>query len=83
VDEADNFALKCRQCDLLKQTVKSLKMHIKLAHLRTGKFLCRRCDYSANMLNSMHTHYKITHPDADAPDFEERNDEAKVDAQND
>ena len=51
-------------------------MHIKLLHLRTGKFLCKRCPFSANMMNSITTHYKIKHPEAaDQPDFEERSDD--------
>ena len=72
-DEVDNFPMKCKECGLQKKTIKGLKMHIKLLHLRTGKFLCRRCQFSANMMNSINTHYKIKHPEAaEAPDFEER-----------
>ena len=75
VDEVDNFPMKCKECGLQKKTIKGLKMHIKLLHLRTGKFLCRRCQFSANMMNSINTHYKIKHPEAEKPDFEERGDE--------
>lgn len=79
MDEVDNFPMTCKECDLQKKTIKGLKMHIKLLHLRTGKFLCRRCQFSANMLNSIHTHYKIKHPEAaDAPDFEERSDDKMI-----
>ena len=77
VDEVDNFPMKCKECGLQKKTIKGLKMHIKLLHLRTGKFLCRRCQFSANMMNSINTHYKIKHPEceADKPDYEERGEE--------
>lgn len=76
VDEADNFELDCRECGISKKTVKSLKMHIKLLHLRTGKFLCKQCQYSANILGSINTHYKIQHPEFQGePDFEERSSE--------
>ena len=78
VDEVDNFPMKCKECGLSKKTVKGLKMHIKLLHLRTGKFLCQKCPFSANMLNSINTHYKIKHPEIESPDFEERQDEAKT-----
>ena len=75
VDEVDNFPMKCKECGLQKKTIKGLKMHIKLLHLRTGKFLCKRCQFSANMVNSINTHYKIKHPEAaEDPDFEERSD---------
>ena len=37
--------------DEVQKTVKGLKMHIKLMHLRTGRFRCRRCEFSANILN--------------------------------
>ena len=69
--------MKCKECGLQKKTIKGLKMHIKLLHLRTGKFLCRRCQFSANMMNSINTHYKIKHPECEPenPDFEERSDE--------
>ena len=54
-------------------------MHIKLLHLRTGKFQCRRCEYSANMVNSINTHYKIKHSEAaDNPDYEERSDDKMI-----
>ena len=54
-------------------------MHIKLLHLRTGKFLCRRCEFSANMINSIKTHYKIKHPEAAGqPDYEERSDDKMI-----
>ena len=49
-------------------------MHIKLVHLRTGKFLCQSCNFSANFKNSIVTHYKIKHPDQEQ-DFEEKSDE--------
>ena len=76
IDEVDNFSMKCKDCGLQKKTIKGLKMHIKLLHLRTGKFLCKRCPFSANMMNSITTHYKIKHPEAaDQPDFEERSDD--------
>ncbi|TRY71102.1 hypothetical protein TCAL_15037 [Tigriopus californicus] len=79
MDEADNFPMDCKECGIQKKTIKSLKMHIKLLHLRTGKFLCSRCQFSANILNSIHTHYKIQHPEAQSnPDFEERTNETKV-----
>jgi hypothetical protein len=79
VDEVDYFPMKCRNCGITKKTVKGIKMHIKLLHLRTGKFRCTQCQFSANILNSIHTHYKIKHPEsADNPDFEERADEANV-----
>ena len=79
LDEADNFPMKCKECGLMKKCIKGLKMHIKLMHLRTGKFRCKKCQFSANILNSIHTHYKIKHPDSiGPPDFEERNDEPKV-----
>ena len=79
VDEVDNFPMKCQECGLQKKTIKGLKMHIKLLHLRTGKFLCRRCEFSANMLNSINTHYKIKHPEAaENPDYEERSDEKMI-----
>lgn len=74
VDEVDNFPMKCQECGLQKKTIKGLKMHIKLLHLRTGKFLCRRCQFSANMLNSINTHYKIKHAE-EKPDYEERSDD--------
>lgn len=79
VDEVDNFPMKCKECGLQKKTIKGLKMHIKLLHLRTGKFLCQRCQFSANMLNSINTHYKIKHPEAaDKPDYEERSDDKMI-----
>lgn len=79
LDEADHFPMECKECGIQKKTIKSLKMHIKLLHLRTGKFLCSRCQFSANILNSIHTHYKIQHPEAENnPDFEERTDETKA-----
>ena len=60
-------------------SLKGLKMHIKLLHLRTGKFQCGRCEYSANMLNSISAHYKIKHPDAaEQPDYEERSDDKMI-----
>ena len=34
VDEVDSFPMKCRECGIVKKTVKGLKMHIKLMHLR-------------------------------------------------
>ncbi len=37
-DEADILTIKCKECDISKKSVKALKMHIKLLHLRTGKF---------------------------------------------
>ena len=37
VDEVDSFPMKCKECDIMKKTVKGLKMHIKLMHLRTGR----------------------------------------------
>ncbi len=37
-DEVDNFPMSCKKCGLVKKTIKGLKMHIKLLHLRTGKF---------------------------------------------
>ncbi len=37
-DEADNFPMKCKECGIYKKTIRALKMHIKLLHLRTGKF---------------------------------------------
>ena len=52
--------MDCKECGLHKKTIKSLKMHIKLVHLRTGKFLCKRCNFSANFKNSIVTHYKVT-----------------------
>ena len=71
--------MKCQECGLQKKTIKGLKMHIKLLHLRTGKFQCGRCEYSANMLNSISTHYKIKHPDAaEQPDYEERSDDKMI-----
>ena len=80
--EVDSFPMKCKECDIMQKTVKGLKMHIKLMHLRNGRFRCRRCEFSANILNSIHMHYKIKHPEADQdrPDFEERanGDKAKV-----
>ncbi len=79
IDEADNFPMKCKECGLQKKTIKGLKMHIKLLHLRTGKFLCKVCQFSANMLNSINTHYKIKHPEkAEVPDYEERSDDKMV-----
>ena len=79
IDEVDNFSMKCKDCGLQKKTIKGLKMHIKLLHLRTGKFLCKRCPFSANMMNSITTHYKIKHPEAaDQPDFEERSDDKMI-----
>ena len=79
VDEVDNFPMKCKECGLQKKTIKGLKMHIKLLHLRTGKFLCKRCQFSANMVNSINTHYKIKHPEAaEQPDFEERCDDKMI-----
>ena len=76
IDEAaDNFPMKCTECNLAKKTIKGLKMHIKLVHLRTGKFQCQRCEFSANILTSINTHYKIKHPDAEKADFEERKEE--------
>ena len=79
IDEAaDNFPMKCTECNLPKKTIKGLKMHIKLMHLRTGKFLCQRCEFSANILSSINTHYKIKHPDAEKADFEEKKEEAKT-----
>ena len=79
MDEVDNFPMKCRECGLQKKTIKGLKMHIKLLHLRTGKFLCRRCEFSANMINSIKTHYKIKHPEAAGqPDYEERSDDKMI-----
>merc|ERR1712226_840293 len=76
-DLADNFPMKCTECNLPKKTIKGLKMHIKLMHLRTGKFLCQRCEFSANILSSINTHYKIKHPDAEVADFEEKKEETK------
>ena len=63
--EVDSFPMKCKECDIMQKTVKGLKMHIKLMHLRTGRFRCSRCEFSANIFNSIHTHYKIKHPEAD------------------
>ncbi len=37
-DEVDNFPMKCKECGLPKKTIKALKMHIKLMHLRSGKY---------------------------------------------
>ena len=37
VDEVDSFPMKCGECGIAKKTVKGLKMHIKLMHLRTGR----------------------------------------------
>ena len=37
VDEVDSFPMKCKECGIMKKTVKGLKMHIKLMHLRTGR----------------------------------------------
>ncbi len=37
-DDSDSFPMKCKECKLPKKTIKALKMHIKLLHLRTGKF---------------------------------------------
>ena len=76
-DLADNFPMKCMECSLPKKTIKGLKMHIKLMHLRTGKFLCQKCEFSANILSSINTHYKIKHPDAEVADFEEKKEETK------
>ena len=39
VDEVDSFPMKCRECGIAKKTVKGLKMHIKLMHLRTGRWV--------------------------------------------
>ena len=79
IDEVDNFPMKCRECGLQKKTIKGLKMHIKLLHLRTGRFGCSRCEFSANIMNSITTHYKIKHPEAaENPDFEERSDEKMI-----
>ena len=41
VDEVDSFPMKCRECGIAKKTVKGLKMHIKLMHLRTGRWVHR------------------------------------------
>ena len=38
VDEVDSFPMKCGECGIAKKTVKGLKMHIKLMHLRTGRW---------------------------------------------
>ena len=35
--EVDSFPMKCKECDIMMKTVKGLKMHIKLMHLRTGR----------------------------------------------
>jgi len=75
--DEDMFAMNCRACGLHKKTIKGLKMHIKLLHLRSGRFQCVRCQFTANMLNSIYTHYKIQHPDAENPDFVERTTEGQ------
>ena len=52
--EVDSFPMKCKECDIMQKTVKGLKMHIKLMHLRTGRFRCSRCEFSANILKFAH-----------------------------
>jgi len=37
-EDVDNFPMNCKACDLPKKSIKALKTHIKLMHLRTGKF---------------------------------------------
>lgn len=37
-DDDDEFPMSCKECGIQKKTIKGLKMHIKLLHLRTGKF---------------------------------------------
>ena len=60
--DEDLFSMNCKECGLYKKTIKGLKMHIKLLHLRSGRFQCVRCKFTANILNSIFTHYKIQHP---------------------
>ena len=37
-EEADAVPLSCKECGTKKESVKSLKTHIKMVHLRAGKF---------------------------------------------
>ena len=57
--------MSCVKCGIEKKTIKALKMHIKLTHLRTGRYRCKLCEYSANIVNSIETHFKIRHPEAE------------------
>ena len=40
--DEDAFEMSCKECGLVKQNIKGLKMHIKLLHLKSGKFQCAR-----------------------------------------
>jgi hypothetical protein len=40
--EEDQFAMSCKECGRHNKTIKGLKMHIKLLHLKSGKFQCKK-----------------------------------------
>ncbi len=40
----DSFPIDCVKCGVRKNSVRGLKMHILLAHLKSGKFKCTRCE---------------------------------------
>ena len=40
--DEDAIEMNCKECGLCKKTIKGLKMHIKLLHLKSGKFQCAR-----------------------------------------
>lgn len=42
--DEDSMAIDCVKCGLRKSSVKGLKMHILLVHLKSGKFKCTRCE---------------------------------------
>jgi len=47
IDE-DFYPLECAKCGLRKSSVRAIKMHILLAHLKSGKFRCTRCEVSVD-----------------------------------
>merc|ERR1711874_285102 len=83
--ELDYYPMKCRECEVSKKTVTGLKMHIKLIHMKVGKFQCKHCDFTANIKGSIQGHYRNKHPDSaksgqgeDLFDFDERSSDAQT-----
>jgi hypothetical protein len=49
--DEDFITIHCVKCGSRKSSVRGLKMHILLAHLKSGKFKCTRCEVRFFSLN--------------------------------